>query len=68
MQQIKLFSLRNKFKARHPNELYRRKHLIHPVFRKRSVHEMDEVDKHDLRLHRITRHALYHQMETFLKT
>lgn len=54
------------------NEKYRQRtnyaHIIHPVFRKRSIDKMTPLDKFDLKLHRNSRHALYKQINTFLKT
>lgn len=45
-----------------------RKHLVHPVFKKRSIDKLDKLEKYDLKLHRVTRHKLYQQIEKFLKT
>lgn len=43
-------------------------HIIHPAFKKRSIDELTPLEKFDLNLHRNSRHALYKQINTFLKT
>lgn len=43
-------------------------HIVHPVFKKRSIDKMTPLDKFDLNLHRNSRHVLYKQINTFLKT
>lgn len=42
--------------------------IVHPAFRKRSIGKITPLEKFDLHLHRNSRHALYKQMNMFLKT
>lgn len=66
------FSLaKNVKKQQHPyhrirGNAYNR--IVHPAFKKRSIDRMTPLEKFDLHLHRNSRHALYQQMNVFLKT
>lgn len=65
-----LFSINEN--VRKPNSKYRTRtnyaHIIHPAFKKRSIDDMTPLEKFDLKVHRNSRHALYKQINTFLKT